>query len=651
MLKKDTHQLSAVGLLITIGIIFGDIGTSPLYVFNAIIGEKVISRDLVFGALSCVFWTLTIITTIKYVVITLQADNKGEGGNLTLYALVRHTKKWLHIPAIIGGAALLADGLITPPISVSSAIEGLQQKYPEHHIPVTYIVIGILTLLFFIQQFGTKIIGKIFGPAMILWFSMLLVLGVHFIVKDFSVLQAIDPRYAINLLVNYPGGFWLLGGVFLCTTGAEALYLDLGHCGRSNIRSSWAFVKFALLCNYFGQAVWLMGHEGKTLAEIGKTSFYGIMPDWFLLTGIIIATMATIIASQALITGTFTLVSSAMRMNLWPKIRIKYPSEAKGQVYVPSINWLLYFGCLAIILIFEKSSNMEAAYGLTITLDMLATTILVTHYFVKNRVNPILVWFFLIFYLSLELSFLASNMSKFLKGGYVTLLVCMVIIFIMYVWFKAAEIKKRFLSFIKMKDQIGMLSDLSNDEAIGRFSTHLVYLTGADNPKYIESKVVYSIINKSPKRADVYWFLHVNVTDEPYTKEFKITQYVKGKIIRVDFNLGFRMDQRISHLFRIAIDDMVSKGEIDTLSHYESLKKNNVQADFKFVVIDRVLNDNELPPFEEFIIDTYSALKVFGVNESKAYGLDTSAIVVEKVPLLVNQRKKYELHRLEDFQL
>jgi KUP system potassium uptake protein len=651
MIKSRSQKLSAIGLLITIGIIFGDIGTSPLYVFPGIIGEKVITEDLIFGTLSCVFWTLTIITTIKYIVITLRADNNGEGGNLTLYALVRHTKKWLHIPAIIGGAALLADGLITPPISVSSAIEGLQQKYPQYDIPVMSIVISILSALFFIQQFGTKIIGKIFGPAMIIWFSTLLVLGIHYIVKDVSVLKALNPWYAINLLVDYPDGFWLLGGVFLCTTGAEALYLDLGHCGRDNIRAAWTFVKFALLCNYFGQAVWLIEHEGQTLAEIGKTPFYGLMPEWFLLPGIVIATIATVIASQALITGTFTLVSEAMRLNFWPRIRIKYPSDAKGQVYVPSINWLLYFGCIAIVLIFQKASNMEAAYGLTINLDMIATTILVTHFFVKNRIQKGWVWFFLIFYLFLEMCFLISNMNKFLKGGYVTLLVCLAIIFVMFVWFKAAQIKKRFLNFIKMREQIPLLSDISNDETINRFSTHLVYLTGSDNPKYIESKIIYSIINKSPKRADVYWFLHINVTDEPYTKEFKITQYLKGKIIRVDFNLGFRMEQRINQLFRIAIDDMVTKGEIDMLSHYESLKKNKVMADFKFVVIDRILNDNELPPYEEFIIDTYAAFKVFGVNESKAYGLDTSSLVVEKVPLLVNQKKRFELTRLEDSNL
>ncbi len=648
MIKSNRSKLSGIGLLITIGIIFGDIGTSPLYVFPGIIGSKVITKDLIYGALSCVFWTLTIITTLKYVIITLQADNNGEGGNLTLYALVRHTKKWLHIPAIIGGAALLADGLITPPISVSSAIEGLHQKYPNVDIPVMTIVIVILTLLFFIQQFGTKIIGKIFGPAMIIWFTTLLVLGISFIVKDFTVLKAINPWYAFNLLTNFPEGFWLLGGVFLCTTGAEALYLDLGHCGRPNIRASWAYVKLALLCNYFGQAVWLLGNEGRTLAEIGKTPFYGLMPDWFLLSGIIIATLAAIIASQALITGTFTLVSEAMRLNFWPRIRIKYPSEAKGQVYVPSINWLLYVGCIAIVFVFKKSSNMEAAYGLTINFDMLATTVLVTHFLVLKRVNHVFVWFFLIFYTVLELAFLTSNLDKFFKGGYVTMIICLGIAFVMFVWFKSAQIKKRFMTFVKMKDQLNLLSDISNDESINRFCTHLVYLTGSDNAKYIESKVIYSIINKSPKRADVYWFLHVNVTNEPYTKEYVITQYLKGKIIRIDFNLGFRMEQRISQLFRIAIDDMVGKGEIDLLSHYYSLKKNNVQADFKFVVIDRTLNDNELPAYEEFIIDTYAVLKVFGLSETKAYGLDTSSIIVEKVPLVGTHSKKIELKRMKD---
>lgn len=649
--KSHLQKVSTAGLLITLGIIYGDIGTSPLYVFKSILDEKVISKELIYGGVSCIFWTLTLLTTIKYVIITLNADNNGEGGIFSLYAIVRRTKPWLHIPAIIGGAALLADGLITPPISVSSAIEGLQLKYTEYHIPVVPIVLGIIFAIFFIQQFGTSIVGKAFGPMMAVWFTMLLVLGIHEVSAFPHIIQALNPYYAINLLVNYKEGFWILGAVFLCTTGAEALYSDLGHCGKNNIRVSWVFVKIALVTNYLGQSAWLMQYEGKTLDQIGVgvNPFYAIMPEWFLLPGITIATLAAIIASQALITGSYTIVSEAMRLNFWPKVRIKFPTEAKGQVYVPSINWILMVGCLAIVLIFRESSNMEAAYGLAITLAMLSTSVLVTHYLVLHRVNKNFVWLYLIGYLFIELCFLIANLKKFMHGGWVTLLLCFGLIFIMAVWFKAAAIKKRFVSFIKFKDQLPTLIDVSNDESISKFATNLVYFTASDNPKLIETKNIYSILNKQPKRADVYWFLHVNVSDDPYRKEFEVHTLVPGKIFRVDFHLGFRVEQRINALFRKVVDDMVAKKEFDYMSRYHSLRKYSIPGDYRFVVIERQLaNDYDLPPLEEFIMDSYDFLKGLSLTESRAFGLDTSSLIVEKVPLLVNPRKNLELKRINE---
>ncbi|MCX6188891.1 MAG: KUP/HAK/KT family potassium transporter [Bacteroidetes bacterium] len=647
--KSHLNKVSSAGLIITLGIIYGDIGTSPLYVLKEIIGDSIITKELVFGGVSCIFWTLTLLTTLKYVIITLNADNKGEGGIFSLYAIVRRTKPWLHIPAIIGGAALLADGLITPPISVASAIEGLQLKYPQYDIPVVPIVIGIIVAIFFIQQFGTSIVGKFFGPLMIIWFSMLLVLGLTQITGNPAIFGALNPYYALNLVVNTPGGFWLLGAVFLCTTGAEALYSDLGHCGKSNIRVSWTFVKIALVCNYLGQSAWLMQFEGKSLSEIGSSvnPFFAIMPEKFLLVGILIATMAAIIASQALITGSYTIVNEAMRLNFWPKVRIKFPTEARGQVYVPSINWILMFGCIGVVLIFKESANMGAAYGLAITLAMLSTTVLVTHYLVLHRMNKGFVWFYLIGYLFLELCFLVANLKKFPHGGWVTLLICMGLIFIMWVWFKAAAIKKRFVSFLKIKDYLPIFIDVSNDESIAKQATNLVYFTAGDNPKLIESKIVYSILNKQPKRADVYWFLHINVSDDPYRKEFVVHTLVPEKIFRVDFNLGFRVEQRINALFRKVIDDMVAKAEFNNMSRYQALMKHNIQGDFKFVISERQLaNDYDLPVYEEFIMDSYDALKGLSMSESKAFGLDTSSLTVEKVPLLVNPRKNLVVTRI-----
>ncbi|MGL6268070.1 MAG: KUP/HAK/KT family potassium transporter, partial [Chitinophagaceae bacterium] len=444
----STHnRVSLAGLLIALGIIYGDIGTSPLYVLNAIISGKVITEELIIGSLSLIIWTLTLQTTVKYVILTLQADNKGEGGIFSLFALVRRRRKWLVIPAMLGGAALLADGMITPPISVTSAIEGLKLVPAFHDISqwtIIYIVIAILSLLFFVQQFGTAFIGKYFGPVMSVWFIMLASLGfVHFF-EDVSILRAFNPYYGIKLLITYPSGFYLLGGVFLCTTGAEALYSDLGHCGKWNIRYSWIFVKTSLILNYLGQGAWLLTHHKGTLItkemiESGFNPFYGVMPQWFIFFGIAIATSATIIASQALISGSFTLVSEAMRLNLWPKMKITYPTEVRGQLFVPAANLLLYTGCIGILLYFQKASNMEAAYGLAITVTMIATSILFANYLVIHRTRSLLIYLYLGVYFAIEFSFFYANLEKFPHGGFVTLIIGGILFLIMYDWYRARK--------------------------------------------------------------------------------------------------------------------------------------------------------------------------------------------------------------------
>jgi KUP system potassium uptake protein len=522
------NRITFAGLLIALGIIYGDIGTSPLYVLNAITSGKTITEELIVGSLSLIIWTLTLQTTIKYVILTLQADNRGEGGIFSLFALVRRRKKWLVIPAILGGAALLADGMITPPISVTSAIEGLKQVPALHDISqwtVIYIVIGILSVLFFVQQFGTTFIGRSFGPVMTVWFMMLAALGLVHFFNDISVLNAFNPYYGIKLLIQYPGGFYILGGVFLCTTGAEALYSDLGHCGKWNIRYSWIFVKTCLIFNYLGQGSWLLkNYVGKKITadmiEAGFNPFYGVMPHWFLYFGIAIATAATIIASQALISGSYTLISEAMRLNLWPKFKINYPTEARGQLYVAAANILLFCGCIGVVLYFQKASNMEAAYGLAITITMIATSILFANYLVTHRVKSGFIYLYLILYLTIELSFLYANMDKFPHGGFVTVIIGGLLFFIMYDWYKSRKIKNRYVEFVRFESYIQKLQELSNDRTVPKYATHLVYLTSADNPKEIEHKIIYSILNKNPKRADIYWFIHVDTIDDPYTTEY-----------------------------------------------------------------------------------------------------------------------------------
>lgn len=643
MEKEQFKRVSTAGLLIALGIIYGDIGTSPLYVMKAVVGNQAINDTLVYGGISCVFWTLTLQTTVKYVILTLRADNNGEGGIFSLYALVRRKAKWLSIPAIIGGSALLADGIITPPISVSSAIEGLQLLNPD--IPTVPIVIGILTLLFMLQSYGTQIVGKAFGPIMFLWFSMLAILGIYSILHHPQIFRAINPYYAYDVLVNYPEGFWLLGAVFLCTTGAEALYSDLGHCGRPNIRVSWAFVKTCLLLNYFGQGAWLTLHKGQI---IDQNPFYSIMPDWFLLPGISIATIAAIIASQALITGSFTLISEAIRLNMWPKVRLIYPTIVKGQLYVPSINWLLWLGCIAVVLYFQRSENMEAAYGLSITITMLMTTILLSYYLIRKRLSLVMVAVFLSIYLAIEGSFLIANLRKFHHGGWVSLAIGFCLISVMYIWLKSTMIKQRLAEHEPLEGHIQSLRALSQDTTIPKYSTHLIFMSGAENPREIDSKIVYSIFQKRPKRADIYWFIHVHTTDDPYTMEYKVNILAKDDIIRIDFYLGFRVEQRINLYFRKVVEELVRNNEVDMTSRYHSLREQNRIGDFRFVVLEKYLSvENDLPFFENFIMQSYFNIKQFTTSESKWFGLDTSSVKVEKVPLLINPVPDVVLTRVE----
>ena len=640
---KHLHKLSASGLLISLGIIYGDIGTSPLYVFKAIIGDRIITPELVLGGISCIFWTLTLQTTLKYVVITLRADNKGEGGIFSLFSLVRRKAKWLIIPAMIGGCALLADGIITPPITVSAAIEELGNIYPG--LQTVPIVIAIITALFIIQQYGTSLVGKAFGPVMFAWFTMMAVLGIGFIVKYPEILKAINPYYAYQILSTNADAFIILGAVFLCTTGAEALYSDLGHCGRSNIQVSWIYVKTCLILNYLGQGVWLMENQGTLLK--GENPFYRIMPEWFLFIGIGIATAAAIIASQALITGSFTLISEAVRLNLWPKVKINFPSEQRGQLYVPSTNWLLWAGCIVVVLIFQKSSAMEAAYGLSITVAMLMTTILMAVYLHRKKVPNYVIGIFLVVYLVIELTFLAGNMAKILHGGWFTILLGSLLFSIMYAWSAARKIKNRYIRFVEIDDYYQIITDLSEDISVPKYSSQLIYLTSANFTTEIESKIMYSILQKQPKRADVYWVVHVDVMDEPYTKEYKVDFLIPNKLIRIDFKLGFRIEQQINVLFRMVVEDLVKNNEVNIISKYTSLNKYNIVGDFKFVVLEKVLSkSNTLSFMEKLVMNYYFVLKKFSLSEERSFGLDSSFVTVERVPLIVSVPEASKLTRI-----
>ncbi|AFD05675.1 KUP/HAK/KT family potassium transporter [Solitalea canadensis] len=646
MSSHKLNRVSAAGLLISLGIIYGDIGTSPLYVFKAIIDGRAINEVLVLGGISCVFWTLTLQTTLKYVIVTLQADNKGEGGIFSLFSLVRRKAKWLVVPAMIGGCALLADGIITPPITVTSAIEGLRLVPSLQHVPVVPVVLIIITLLFFIQQFGTNIVGKSFGPIMFLWFSMLGVLGVMQLITNPMVLKALNPYWAYKILFENPHGFIILGAVFLCTTGAEALYSDLGHCGKHNIRVSWTFVKTMLVLNYLGQGAWLLKEHMGTV--VGENPFYGMMPDAFRLFGIALATAAAIVASQALISGSFTLISEAVRMNLWPKVRINYPTESKGQLYVPSVNWLLWAGCCFVVYHFGESSKMEAAYGLSITIAMLMTTVLMCVFLLTRKVALPIVIVFVGMYIVVEGAFLLGNLSKFMHGGYFTVILGSLIFSVMWTWFKARKIKNRYVKFVEIEDYFEILEDLSKDSTVSKYSSQLVYLTSANFDSEIESKIIYSILQKQPKRADVYWLVHVDVLDEPYKKEYRVVEMVPGVLYRVDFRLGFRESQRINILFRKVVEEMVKNKEVSITSQYQSLRKHNLVGDFRFVVLEKILSDPRALSFiERMTMYYYFVLKKLSLSEEKGFGLDLSSVAVEKVPLVLTTTDNVEIKRVD----
>jgi KUP system potassium uptake protein len=648
--SNDKHlpSLSTAGVLISLGIIYGDIGTSPIYTFRFIVGDHVITEELIFGGLSCVFWTLTLITTIKYVYFALNADNRGEGGIFALYALVRRYKaKWVIYPAVIGCATLISDGFITPAISVTSAVEGLRMLHPVSLNTIITIVIIILVGLFVFQQFGSSVVGKTFGPIMLIWFLYIAVIGAIQLVQNLEVLEALNPVYAFNLLVKYPGGFWILGAVFLCTTGAEAMYSDLGHVGKSNIRLSWGFVKIALLVSYFGQGAWLLEHRGSTLN--GQIPFFQIMPENLLIFGIILATFATIIASQALISGTFTLVNEAMKLKLWPATRVRYPSQVKGQIYIPAINWILMVGCILVVLIFKESIRMEGAYGLAITFDMLMTSSLLVFYFGVSRKSTVRAIGMGLLFFSIEGAFLVSNLSKFSHGGWFTFAIASLFFLMMFILLRARRLRELHTEFVDLKHYVGMIQDLQSDTTIPKEATNLVYLAVADSKRYIDSNIIYSIFKKRPKRADIYWFLHVDTVDSPFTSKYSVDTIIPKKCFFIRMRLGFKTDHRVNLLFNKIIHEMADSGEIDLVSPYPSLHKYSMMGDFKFVIIHSwASSDSEVSSFDRLIIQGYRLLKEHSLSTEELYGIEAANLEIEKVPIQVGPVAKVKIKREKD---
>ncbi|WBA41211.1 KUP/HAK/KT family potassium transporter [Hymenobacter canadensis] len=637
------QRATPAGMLVALGIVYGDIGTSPLYTVRGVFAGRPVTEDVVLGTISSVIWTLTLLTTVKYVLIALRADNHGEGGILALYARLRRLPvRWLYLVAIIGAAALLADGIITPPISVASAIEGLRMVWPN--INTVPIVIGILVALFAFQQFGTQIIGKLFGPVMTVFFSMLAVLGVYHLSQDLSILRAFNPYYALHMVTQVPGAFWLLGSIFLCSTGAEALYADMGHVGRKNIYGSWTFVKICLLLNYLGQGAWLLQHLGPPLGE--QNLFFLLIPQWALLPAIGLCTLATIIASQALISGSFTLVIEALRLHFWPKVKVDYPTELRGQAYVPSLNWLLCTGCVGVVLYFRESGNMEAAFGLAVTVTMLMTTALLAFYLRMRRVNPVWITLLIGTYVLIEGSYLVANLAKFTHGGWLSVLLGAVILLVMLSWIAGQRIRNDLTEFTPLAEYLPLLQELSNDQTVSKYATHLVYLTKSDDARQVENGIIHSIFKKRPKRADVYYLIHVHTTDDPYTRRYHVTHVLPNELVRIDFYLGFRVDHALNYMFRQVVTELVQNGEVDITSRYESLRGQDMAGDFQFVILNKTLPyEYLLRGWQRLALRLHGWLKRLGASETESFGLDNSSFVIENVPLHMPARPELHLQR------
>ena len=648
MSEKESlrNKVSAAGLLVALGIIYGDIGTSPIYTLRFIVGDRIISQELILGGLSCVFWTLTIITTLKYVTLALSADNKGEGGIFALYALVRKYKAtWVIFPAVIGCCTLIADGFITPAISVTSAIEGLRTISPDiSQETIIGIVIAILLTLFIFQQFGSSVVGKTFGPVMLVWFAFIGTVGAIKMAENITILRALNPVYGFKLLMLYPKGFWILGAIFLCTTGAEAMYSDLGHCGKGNIRMGWGFVKVCLLLSYFGQGAWLLEHEGAALGSM--IPFFEILPEGWSIFGVVLAAMATVIASQALISGTFTLVNEAMKLKLWPSTRVRYPSEIQGQIYIPTINWMLMIGSIIVVLYFEESDKMQAAYGLAITFDMLMTTSLLVYYFAEAKKSRIRSSLMVLLFVTVEGSFLISNLNKFAHGGWFAFGVAFIMFMLMFIQLKARKLRERHTDFVDLKHYVPMIQDLQADTSIQKESTNLVYMCLADSKRQIDNNIIYSIFRKRPKRADVYWFIHIDTVDSPFTSKYSVDTIIPKKCFFVRIKLGFKADHRVNLLFNKILHDMSENGEIDLVSHYDSLRKHSMTADFKYIILHSLASiDSEISKFDNFIIQGYRFIKKWSLSTEEQYGLELANVEVERVPIMVGPQAHVKIKR------
>ena len=649
-------------VLVTLGVVYGDIGTSPMYTLKSIVsnngGLATVSEDMILGALSLVIWTMTLVTTVKYVVIAMRADNHNEGGIFALYSLVRRCAKWLILPAMVGGAALLADGILTPAVTVTTAIEGLRSIPVGHALlgdgqgRVVAITIAIICVLFVVQRAGTSSIGKLFGPVMTFWFLFLGGAGLVNMLGNPGILRALDPVRGIMFLfspVNH-SGIMVLGFVFLATTGAEALYSDMGHVGKANIYASWPLVKACLILNYMGQGAWLLSNSGTAELQAMESlnPFYQMLPEPMRPFAIVLSAVAAIIASQALITGSFTLVSEATRLDLLPHLQIHYPSDTKGQLYIPLVNSVMWVGCIFIVLLFQTSDRMEAAYGLAITVTMLMTTTLLTSYIAGVMRRRGAAALFAVVFGAIELCFFLACLTMFFDGGYVMIILAALLFGMMYVWRRGTAIERTQTVFLPVRKYVGQLGQLRRDDDYPLLADNLVFLVNASEPDTLDRDVLYSILDKHPKRARAYWFLNVRVTDEPYTHTYTVDSFGTDFLFKVQLQLGFKVNQRVNAYLRQVVNDLMASGELPQQHHAYSIyeQRGNV-GDFRFCMLRKTLApETAISRSDHRVIYTKYTIRRLCGSPARWYGLENSSIMFEYVPMFAKMRRATHLERI-----
>lgn len=661
--KQTGNKAARSGMfLVAIGIVYGDIGTSPMYVMKSLVhdngGFGAVEQDFIIGSLSLIIWTITILTTVKYVLIAMRADNHGEGGIFALYSLVKKYSRWLIFPAVIGGAALLADGILTPAVTVTTAIEGLRSIETVNAFlgpsqnAVILITLLIIAVLFGIQRAGTSLIGSAFGPVMTVWFLFLGCTGIYRIAAGSpAILQAFNPILALKVLVSSENhiGFMILGNVFLATTGAEALYSDMGHVGRKSIYRTWPFVKLCLILNYLGQGSWLIKQAGnESLTRMNEMNpFYLMLPESLRLIAIVLGAVAAVIASQALITGSFTLVAEAIRLNLMPHMQINYPSKTKEQLYIPLVNTFIWAGCSLVVLYFKSSTKMEAAYGLAITLTMLMTTLLLTVYLFKIRKKPLPAILFGLFFTLLEGIFFTSSLSKLTHGGYVTLFITLILLTIMAVWYKGTEVEESQSIDLEIQEFLPQLTALANDNSVPYLTDNLVYFTKIDNPQRIERDILYSILNKGPKKAKAYWLLHVVVTEHPYTREYQVETYGTNLLFHITLRLGYKTPQRINIIYRQVVQDLIQTGELPHQTRPYSIYPGSLVGNFVFCLIHKTLSlQSRIPASSRNAIHLKYAIRHLAGSKARWYGLENSTLLIEYVPLFIEDHPDKRFKRV-----